>query len=439
MFSVRTKFIALAFFLSCFSLLNARPVFAYMVVQDTATVTQTCVGSSCTFGQSLTIGTTGTLTSATFQIKKTAGDNKNWQLCIKPLGVNDPNCSTNVLVDGSDDVETVTWASPPSLSAGQHYWLEWNGGGVGATFDIYGTELNDYSGGIFGSSTNHGTTISPSATVLDAYFSLTINNGENFMVEFAGTPTSTCDFEAYKINSYIDPAVYNSVYNGKYIVGTNAGISGATMGGYVFQNVAYPLMIGYQTFGVPKTGTMTSGTIYYSKAFICDSASDSDCVLENNNPHLIAESSEYQYVVNSWEQCTSTFWYQGESIPTFTTNTSHNFFAQVADNCNNVDGIVASGICNSVAFLFMPDESILNKYAVLKDQIAAKPPFGYITVYTNTMNGFTSSTTATSTVDMSNLSQMSFFDTIRTALSWLVYLVFGLWVFHRLKDFSLHG
>ena len=105
-----------------------------------------------------------------------------------------------------------------------------------------------------------------------------------------------------------------------------------------------------------------------------------------------------------------------------------------AGTCDNL-GTIAGALCQVITYLFVPTNTSLNQFSSLKDAIATKPPFGYWT----SIKGYLNNLTATGTPAFSltaELQNISIFATLKTGLTWLLWLIFGVWVIKRIARFD---
>jgi len=87
---------------------------------------------------------------------------------------------------------------------------------------------------------------------------------------------------------------------------------------------------------------------------------------------------------------------------------------------------------NSFIFLFKPSQNSFQSYIDLKEEIQYKPPFGYFFAVKNAFDDFNATTTPAYTWEIpSILSDM--FAPIKTGFSWLLWILFGFWVFRTLS------
>lgn len=99
----------------------------------------------------------------------------------------------------------------------------------------------------------------------------------------------------------------------------------------------------------------------------------------------------------------------------------------------NISGCVQ----NALLFMFYPSETILDNFAELKTLIASKPPFGYIAVYTTQLSALSSAGSATfDLADEDNIKTL-IFDPISNGLSYILWVCFGFWIFHRVRKQEL--
>lgn len=119
----------------------------------------------------------------------------------------------------------------------------------------------------------------------------------------------------------------------------------------------------------------------------------------------------------------------------FTPPTSTTSSANWTLTCDNQSGAFASSLCYIGGYLFVPNEDIFNNFGDIYNQIKNKPPIGYFYAITDAFNGLGTSTAPYSLASVSAFS--GFFSPIRTALAWILWLIFGFWVLNRLRHITL--
>lgn len=105
-----------------------------------------------------------------------------------------------------------------------------------------------------------------------------------------------------------------------------------------------------------------------------------------------------------------------------------------AGTCDNLN-IFAGALCKVITFLFVPSSTSLNQFSNLKDIVATKPPFGYFTSIKNYL-GSLSNTTTPAFVLTAEIENITIFDTLKTALAWILWLFFAFWVIKRIGRFD---
>jgi hypothetical protein len=92
---------------------------------------------------------------------------------------------------------------------------------------------------------------------------------------------------------------------------------------------------------------------------------------------------------------------------------------------------LARQIRNILTFLFVPSDSVLNRFATLKTQVENKPPFGYFTV---AKNALTTMNTASSGETLQGVSALAnFFNPIRNIVIASLWILFVVWLIHRIQ------
>jgi len=88
-------------------------------------------------------------------------------------------------------------------------------------------------------------------------------------------------------------------------------------------------------------------------------------------------------------------------------------------------------------YLFVPNPNSLNKFSELADEIENKPPLGYFTKIKEVLSGVNA--TGTPIFDIGNYAGFSgsIFTPIRTGITWLLWLFFGVVIFNRFRHIEL--
>jgi len=105
-----------------------------------------------------------------------------------------------------------------------------------------------------------------------------------------------------------------------------------------------------------------------------------------------------------------------------------------AGTCDDL-GTIAGALCRVITYLFVPTQASLDQYSGLKDQIMLKPPFGYYTSIKNSLN-LLSSTSSPAFNLTAELEDITIFDTLKTGLGWLLWILFGFFVVKRIGNFN---
>lgn len=195
---------------------------------------------------------------------------------------------------------------------------------------------------------------------------------------------------------------------------------------------------GYQIVskGQPLAPFLTSSTSWYAYATIQSSPNDP-------GGSVITTSAAITFTVGAdlAPGLTATTTYiTGETSTTIpiTTNcqyTTSSFFGDPVGNIQN-------GICNALVFLFVPNSGeqqavggAFNHYGGI---IAKKPPFGYLTVATDALSSFNSSTaTSSQLLNASGTAALApLFSQLDTGLALVISFVLLMWLYNRARHFN---
>lgn len=118
-------------------------------------------------------------------------------------------------------------------------------------------------------------------------------------------------------------------------------------------------------------------------------------------------------------------------FPTGQDFTSASSTADLATTCDTSSGAFANSLCKLLQAVFYPSQQSIDNFSSLKEAMQNKPPFGYFTALYSAISNISAS--ATSTVDLSDLSGIDIFDDFRTLISWVLWLLFGFWVYNKFR------
>jgi len=94
-------------------------------------------------------------------------------------------------------------------------------------------------------------------------------------------------------------------------------------------------------------------------------------------------------------------------------------------------------IKNAFKWAFTVPSTTFSKFTELKDSLKNKAPFGYITAIYNLFANLNNTTTPAFTLQAVTPITSLVFTPIRTALVWLLYLIFAFMLFKRFKDIQI--
>lgn len=466
-------------------LFQAIPVLAYNVASqttDSATVNE--FGNE-SWGQKFVPTHSGTITSIDTYLSWSSGAGL-FQASVYAVSATGTlsivgSASSNVTVSNSKTLYTYTWASGnPTITAGSAYWVSF-GGRTSGTNRNYGSATDIYSSGAYcrNISNSIGSCVATS-TIADAYFQINTDNNTSTpaSISFYATPTSTCDFYIWDTQSYYPETgssnYYDAVAWGNDAVGYDyldwkdcgdSGIGGDFILGTQDTQCIAPSGAGTGASpfgGVRKSAPLVPGVVYRATPWVLDDTTVIDN-WQNNNTSVnsallagaeVASGNTWEFIVsgqpneNGCQAISQVFpdfsWPFASSTPD---NPYGNDWCADMLESTIVQQIKKAG-CQSAQYLFKPSEQAINNFYDLKSQLEYKPPFGYVTAYGDALSGITMASTTTSTLStvtsspnlqLAQWSQLGIIQTIRSTFGWFLYLIFGIWVFNRLRHFSLHG
>jgi hypothetical protein len=166
-------------------------------------------------------------------------------------------------------------------------------------------------------------------------------------------------------------------------------------------------------YGTNSTSTLTAGQYNIPTAYCVNGGSPPNCGTIGDN------GSFYFYIDGDTTNASSTL----QQIGSIT-----------AEQCNDW-GTIGGAFCKVLVALFLPSQTNLEQFSSLKDSLLLKPPFGYWTSIKTALNGLNaSSSPAFSLASVSAVSD-NIFNPLKTGLSWILWILFGLWVIRRIGAF----
>jgi hypothetical protein len=100
--------------------------------------------------------------------------------------------------------------------------------------------------------------------------------------------------------------------------------------------------------------------------------------------------------------------------------------------CKIPDAIIAG-----VSFLFKPSDTTFDRFKSLKTSIEKKPPFGYISVSLDVVNGLTASSTGIFSLQQEGNITATIFDPIKNGIGMILYVFWAFVMFHRVRHIDI--
>lgn len=121
-------------------------------------------------------------------------------------------------------------------------------------------------------------------------------------------------------------------------------------------------------------------------------------------------------------------------ITNITTSTTPTLFKeQIYLGCE--DWGLASFICKSLVYVFIPDSIYFERFAELKNIISGKPPFGYFYSVKDAIENINASSTPAFSFPEMGVIKTDIFDKLRVGLAWILWVMFAFFVIKRIGDF----
>jgi len=227
-----------------------------------------------------------------------------------------------------------------------------------------------------------------------------IANFDQWQLNYETATTTGSGTDTYRI--YMDVGTNTSTvdYGGEQYVNGTSTLSSSTVSNFQFFN---------------------AGQTYYAKAEL-------HYLPNSNNPDsysLVATSSLVSFVINP--SAPETY---------FATPTSTETIASSTIECSS-GNVISNSLCSVMTYLFVPSQAALSQFSGIQTRVANKAPFGWFTLIKNSLANLQE--TASSTYTLPDLTALddNLFTPLKTALSVLLWIIFGFWLFHRFRHFSL--
>ena len=346
----------------------------------------------------------------------------SWNSGSARIFLKSSSCSGSTLGTSGDinansaDMDFI-FGSPISITSGTTYFIVFDRNDTGAKY-IQRDTTNPYAGGQAWE-WNGSSYVSDSGS--DMRFEV-YNNAPTSPTVSITFPTSTStpisEFSEWEIH-YVIPSGESSTstdfYSKQVYVGSSSSTISTLAGATSFFSPSSP-----NDLSITKPFGMLGGTgTWYAQAYLIYWESIYDEV-----PDISATSTVISFVLNGQESVGGSY----------TTPTSTATSTEWVMTCDPDDPFFERSICNVMKFLFYPSGGIMNNFQSLYTDIQNKPPFGYYSKIKLVLEGISTSTTSTYTfADISGSLSNTLFNPLRTGISWLLYLMFGFWIFHRAR------
>lgn len=117
--------------------------------------------------------------------------------------------------------------------------------------------------------------------------------------------------------------------------------------------------------------------------------------------------------------------------------------AEIQSYCagkTGLDGIlckIPDAIISGMSFLIKPSDTTFDRFKSLKTAIEKKPPFGYISVSLDVINGLTASSTGIFSLQQEGNITATIFDPIKNGLGMVLYVFWAFVMFHRVRHIDI--
>jgi hypothetical protein len=95
-----------------------------------------------------------------------------------------------------------------------------------------------------------------------------------------------------------------------------------------------------------------------------------------------------------------------------------------------------SPLCRGLVYLIYPSSATMQRFSDLGNVIKDKPPMGYLTSFITAFGTLNASSSPIFTFEDIGDLKDKYFDPFKTGLTWILWILFGIWVIKRIGDFS---
>lgn len=345
----------------------------------------------------------------------------------------------------------INYGGSYSVTAGTNYWLTNTGGGnlMAKTPSTTYTNAGNWDKSCIGGGSINCSIVTENNHDYYYGFNLGLEPGTGVSVSFTDTPDTVCDFNNWEVQNTIP---------GDQLIDAPYWQMGVMYGpaldqqAYLDRVTLLPNTVTQFT----KFTDFSAGQIWYATPVLLTREIEFpyyDPVVdtffrEDVENYNVTIGATWVFGILPDGSCTSTnpYYSPGSSLA-WPTGTS-----TITATCDETDGgFFNNSICKVLQYLFNPASSpnyphLQSSWQGLKDQVSQKPPFGYFEIYSNTLAQFAtvSSTTSTlsevvSTTLAQDLSDLGFFASMRDFIGYLFWILGLFYIYHRFKNFSLHG
>jgi len=278
-------------------------------------------------------------------------------------------------------------------------------GGTNPNLITYGSAGQEYLLGDFSSSMN----------IVDLYFVITGGGGGPSSPSYLAftSPTSgqnLDDFATWGLEYAYSTSTPLGGGTGSSTIVVYYSKTSSSTAAYSDSDTAYQVTTDMQTAAVPKGRSLiqipeTNGQSWWTWAKLFDFYGNQAAV-----------TTPFQFTVD---------------FPTGQDFTSASSTADLATTCDTGSGAFANSLCKLLQAVFYPSQQSIDNFSSLKEAMQNKPPFGYFTALSTALSDLSASSSAS--VDLSDLSGIGIFDDFRTLISWVLWLLFGFWIYNKFR------
>ena len=196
--------------------------------------------------------------------------------------------------------------------------------------------------------------------------------------------------------------------------------------GFPASSTAYDLKIYYHPQNNTSTIFLDEGTVtsYGSNPF-----------LQVPKTRDLSGSGEWNAWAELWD--TNNNFLSSSSLIYFQYSSSSALIGPTMPSSTPIIDCAGDTWCNILSAVFVPKWADLQQFDTLRTDYANKPPFGYFTAIKTELDRLSVGTSSVQLINASTSEAIVPLGLLRSGVAWLLWFLFGFWVFHKIRNFEI--